>query len=87
VGICYNMVQRTAPVWSCGSCYSIFHLPYIRKWARSPASAPWRLLPCMPDHHVHLCPRALLHLLLRAAAAVAAYFHLAVPCRSLATSS
>ncbi|KAK3132100.1 hypothetical protein QOZ80_6AG0515760 [Eleusine coracana subsp. coracana] len=36
--ICYDMVRRSAPVWSCGSCYSIFHLPCIRKWARSPAS-------------------------------------------------
>jgi transcriptional repressor NF-X1 len=36
--ICYDMVRRTAPVWSCGSCYSIFHLPCIRKWARAPAS-------------------------------------------------
>ncbi|XP_062233162.1 NF-X1-type zinc finger protein NFXL1-like [Phragmites australis] len=37
--ICYDMVRRSAPVWSCGSCFSIFHLPCIRKWARSPASA------------------------------------------------
>ncbi|GJN29135.1 hypothetical protein PR202_gb17330 [Eleusine coracana subsp. coracana] len=36
--ICYDMVRRSAPVWSCSSCYSIFHLPCIRKWARSPAS-------------------------------------------------
>ncbi|KAI4969545.1 hypothetical protein ZWY2020_000459 [Hordeum vulgare] len=36
--ICYDMVRRSAPVWSCGSCFSIFHLPCIRRWARSPAS-------------------------------------------------
>ncbi|KAL6861718.1 hypothetical protein ACP4OV_017418 [Aristida adscensionis] len=55
--ICYDMVRRSAPVWSCGSCFSIFHLPCIRKWARSPASAadasadaaassPWRCPGC-----------------------------------------
>nr|CAB3467686.1 unnamed protein product [Digitaria exilis] len=37
--ICYDMVRRSAPIWSCDSCFSIFHLPCIRKWARSPASA------------------------------------------------
>ncbi|KAM3214907.1 hypothetical protein ACQJBY_067076 [Aegilops geniculata] len=37
--ICYDMVRRSAPVWSCGSCFAIFHLPCIRRWARSPASA------------------------------------------------
>ncbi|CAD6241559.1 unnamed protein product [Miscanthus lutarioriparius] len=36
--ICYDVVRRSAPVWSCGSCFSIFHLPYKRKWVRSPAS-------------------------------------------------
>ncbi|XP_066324581.1 uncharacterized protein [Miscanthus floridulus] len=37
--ICYDVVRRSAPVWSCGSCFSIFHLPCTRKWVRSPASA------------------------------------------------
>lgn len=37
--ICYDMVGRTAPVWSCSSCYSIFHLHCIKKWARAPTSA------------------------------------------------
>ncbi|KAL2920744.1 NF-X1-type zinc finger protein NFXL1 [Bienertia sinuspersici] len=36
--ICYDMVRRTAPVWSCSSCYSIFHLNCIKKWARAPSS-------------------------------------------------
>ncbi|XP_062118104.1 NF-X1-type zinc finger protein NFXL1 [Humulus lupulus] len=36
--ICYDMVRRSAPVWSCGSCYSIFHLNCIKKWARAPTS-------------------------------------------------
>nr|XP_010932549.1 NF-X1-type zinc finger protein NFXL1 [Elaeis guineensis] len=37
--ICYDMVRRSAPIWSCSSCFAIFHLPCIRKWARSPTSA------------------------------------------------
>uniref|UniRef100_A0A7N1A4D8 NF-X1-type zinc finger protein NFXL1 n=1 Tax=Kalanchoe fedtschenkoi TaxID=63787 RepID=A0A7N1A4D8_KALFE len=36
--ICYDMVRRSAPIWSCSSCYSIFHLNCIRKWARAPTS-------------------------------------------------
>eukprot|EP00249_Psilotum_nudum_P022387 c28497_g1_i1 orf=434-4474(+) len=36
--ICYDMVNRTAATWSCQSCYSIFHLPCIKKWARAPSS-------------------------------------------------
>ncbi|WOL09846.1 NF-X1-type zinc finger protein NFXL1 [Canna indica] len=36
--ICYDMVRRSAAIWSCCSCYSIFHLHCIRKWARSPTS-------------------------------------------------
>ncbi|KAM0927119.1 hypothetical protein ACQ4PT_003215 [Festuca glaucescens] len=58
--ICYDMVRRSAPVWSCGSCFSIFHLPCIRKWARSPASvsdasdpaASWRCPGCQSVHDV-----------------------------------
>ncbi|KAI4302538.1 hypothetical protein MLD38_038269 [Melastoma candidum] len=36
--ICCDMVRRSAPIWSCSSCYSIFHLNCIRKWARAPTS-------------------------------------------------
>uniref|UniRef100_A0A2P2IRL8 NF-X1-type zinc finger protein NFXL1 n=1 Tax=Rhizophora mucronata TaxID=61149 RepID=A0A2P2IRL8_RHIMU len=36
--ICYDMVRRFAPIWSCSSCYSIFHLNCIKKWARAPTS-------------------------------------------------
>ncbi|KZV38777.1 hypothetical protein F511_27130 [Dorcoceras hygrometricum] len=36
--ICYDMVRRSAPIWSCCSCYSIFHLNCIKKWARAPTS-------------------------------------------------
>ncbi|XP_020595271.1 NF-X1-type zinc finger protein NFXL1-like, partial [Phalaenopsis equestris] len=37
--ICYDMVRRSAAMWSCPACFSIFHLHCIRKWARSPTSA------------------------------------------------
>ncbi|KAF8395897.1 hypothetical protein HHK36_019852 [Tetracentron sinense] len=36
--ICCDMVRRTAPIWSCASCFSIFHLSCIKKWARTPTS-------------------------------------------------
>ncbi|KAK6267251.1 hypothetical protein QUC31_018088 [Theobroma cacao] len=36
--ICYDTVRRSAPIWSCSSCYSIFHLNCIKKWARAPTS-------------------------------------------------
>ncbi|KAM0053723.1 putative chromatin regulator PHD family [Helianthus debilis subsp. tardiflorus] len=31
--ICYDMVKRSAPIWSCSCCFSIFHLHCIKKWA------------------------------------------------------
>ncbi|KAF5734043.1 NF-X1-type zinc finger protein NFXL1 [Tripterygium wilfordii] len=36
--ICYDMVRRSAPIWSCKSCYAIFHLNCIKKWAGAPTS-------------------------------------------------
>ncbi|KAJ6760100.1 NUCLEAR TRANSCRIPTION FACTOR X-BOX BINDING 1 NFX1 [Salix purpurea] len=36
--ICYDMVRRSVPIWSCSSCFSIFHLKCIKKWARAPTS-------------------------------------------------
>ncbi|KAD6795747.1 hypothetical protein E3N88_06643 [Mikania micrantha] len=36
--ICYDMVKRSAAIWSCSSCFSIFHLHCIKKWARAPTS-------------------------------------------------
>ncbi|KAL5817832.1 hypothetical protein ACOSQ3_026210 [Xanthoceras sorbifolium] len=36
--ICYDMVRRSAPIWACSSCFSIFHLNCIKKWARAPTS-------------------------------------------------
>ncbi|MCI21467.1 NF-X1-type zinc finger protein NFXL1-like, partial [Trifolium medium] len=37
--ICYDTVRRSAPIWSCSSCYSIFHLNCTNKWARAPTSS------------------------------------------------
>lgn len=36
--VCCDVVRAMAPVWSCQSCYHVFHLNCIKKWARSPAS-------------------------------------------------
>ncbi|CAN8294482.1 unnamed protein product [Cochlearia groenlandica] len=36
--ICYDMVRRSANIWSCSSCYSIFHMHCIKRWARAPTS-------------------------------------------------
>ncbi|CAN8305670.1 unnamed protein product [Cochlearia groenlandica] len=36
--ICYDKVGRSANIWSCSSCYSIFHMNCIKKWARAPTS-------------------------------------------------
>ncbi|GJP29329.1 hypothetical protein CLOM_g16455 [Closterium sp. NIES-68] len=36
--ICYDTVGRSAAVWSCHSCYAVFHLHCTRKWAKAPSS-------------------------------------------------
>ncbi|KAE8676134.1 NF-X1-type zinc finger protein NFXL1 [Hibiscus syriacus] len=36
--ICCDMVNRSGTIWSCSSCYSIFHLNCIKKWAKAPTS-------------------------------------------------
>ncbi|ESQ35842.1 hypothetical protein EUTSA_v10006708mg [Eutrema salsugineum] len=36
--ICYDKVGRSANIWSCSSCFSIFHMHCIKKWARAPTS-------------------------------------------------
>lgn len=43
--VCCDIIRLMAPVWSCQSCFHVFHLNCIKKWARSPASqADGRLL-------------------------------------------
>ncbi|XP_074549833.1 transcriptional repressor NF-X1 [Halichoeres trimaculatus] len=50
--VCCDIIKVMAPVWSCQSCYHVFHLNCIKKWARSPASQPndstggWRCPAC-----------------------------------------
>ncbi|XP_053570563.1 transcriptional repressor NF-X1 [Bombina bombina] len=50
--VCCEVVRVMAPVWSCQSCYHVFHLNCIKKWARSPASqaedgnSGWRCPAC-----------------------------------------
>lgn len=36
--VCCDIIRPAAPVWSCQSCFHVFHLNCIKKWARSPAS-------------------------------------------------
>lgn len=36
--VCCDVIRCMAPVWSCQSCFHVFHLNCIKKWARSPAS-------------------------------------------------
>ncbi|CAK6967447.1 transcriptional repressor NF-X1 [Scomber scombrus] len=36
--VCCDVIRHMAPVWSCQSCFHVFHLNCIKKWARSPAS-------------------------------------------------
>ncbi|KAH9505089.1 Transcriptional repressor NF-X1 [Bulinus truncatus] len=33
--ICCENIKAEAPVWSCSTCYHVFHLLCIKKWARS----------------------------------------------------
>lgn len=37
--VCCETVKWNSAVWSCSSCFHIFHLNCIRKWARSEAAA------------------------------------------------
>ncbi|XP_053322900.1 transcriptional repressor NF-X1 [Spea bombifrons] len=43
--VCCEVVRVMAPVWSCQSCFHVFHLNCIKKWARSPASQAEGKLP------------------------------------------
>ncbi|XP_041824274.1 transcriptional repressor NF-X1 [Melanotaenia boesemani] len=36
--VCCDVIRVMAPVWGCQSCFHVFHLNCIKKWARSPAS-------------------------------------------------
>ncbi|XP_061121370.1 transcriptional repressor NF-X1 [Syngnathus typhle] len=57
--VCCDVVRLMAPVWSCHSCFHVFHLNCIKKWARSPASQAddctdgWRCPACQNVAHKH----------------------------------
>lgn len=63
--VCCERVRGSEHTWSCGSCYHIFHLHCVRKWALSPAAlvkeGGWRCPACqtavrvVPDRYVCFC--------------------------------
>ncbi|XP_012705504.2 transcriptional repressor NF-X1 [Fundulus heteroclitus] len=65
--VCCDVIRVMAPVWSCQSCFHVFHLNCIKKWARSPASQAddssegWRCPACQnvslkhPSAYVCFC--------------------------------
>ncbi|XP_066435322.1 transcriptional repressor NF-X1 [Eleutherodactylus coqui] len=65
--VCCDIIRVMAPVWSCQSCYHVFHLNCIKKWARSPASqaedgnSGWRCPTCQnvssraPNNYTCFC--------------------------------
>ena len=50
--VCYQYIKHDQPIWSCGTCFHIFHLRCIKKWASSPSakieenSEKWRCPGC-----------------------------------------
>ncbi|XP_070566211.1 transcriptional repressor NF-X1-like [Ptychodera flava] len=36
--VCCDVIRCESAVWSCQSCYTVFHLHCIKKWARSPVA-------------------------------------------------
>ncbi|XP_062850075.1 transcriptional repressor NF-X1 isoform X2 [Trichomycterus rosablanca] len=65
--VCCDIIRLMAPVWSCHSCFHVFHLNCIKKWARSPASQAdesgqgWRCPACqnvsiqLPSSYICFC--------------------------------
>ncbi|KAL3250072.1 hypothetical protein MRX96_055680 [Rhipicephalus microplus] len=63
--VCCERVRGTDAIWSCSSCYHIFHLSCVRKWALSPAAlvkeGGWRCPGCqgtvlaVPDRYICFC--------------------------------
>ncbi|KAL1435518.1 hypothetical protein MTO96_000183 [Rhipicephalus appendiculatus] len=63
--VCCERVRGTDSIWSCSSCYHIFHLSCARKWALSPAAlvkeGGWRCPGCqgtvlaVPDRYICFC--------------------------------
>ncbi|KAK6509089.1 FKBP12-associated protein [Arthrobotrys musiformis] len=38
--ICYSSVTRKSKVWDCSTCYAVFHLHCIKKWAKQALDVP-----------------------------------------------
>ena len=36
--ICYNVIKRRQPIWSCTRCYAVLHLTCVRTWAERSVS-------------------------------------------------
>ncbi|KAI9683311.1 MAG: FKBP12-associated protein [Trizodia sp. TS-e1964] len=36
--ICTNELERSSKIWSCGTCWTVFHLSCIKKWSQNDAS-------------------------------------------------
>ncbi|RDD42576.1 Transcriptional repressor NF-X1 [Trichoplax sp. H2] len=66
--ICCEAVKINSRIWSCQSCFHIYHLPCIRKWATSSAakksSEQWRCPACqnlvdyVPHHYKCFCGKS-----------------------------
>jgi len=35
--VCYDLIRRRNPIWSCGKCWALFHVSCIDKWSKSSA--------------------------------------------------
>lgn len=45
--ICYDNIKSNAKIWSCKTCWAVFHLKCIFKWGKSSGSeAGWRCPGC-----------------------------------------
>ncbi|XP_043227759.1 protein shuttle craft-like [Amphibalanus amphitrite] len=46
--VCVELVRPAHPVWSCASCYHVFHMGCVRRWARTSRaeSGGWRCPAC-----------------------------------------
>ena len=52
--ICYENIKFNAKVWSCKTCWAIFHMNCILKWGKSSGSeAGWRCPGCQSNYVDH----------------------------------
>ncbi|CAJ0568288.1 unnamed protein product, partial [Mesorhabditis spiculigera] len=47
--ICLNKVRKRDRIWSCSTCYNIFHLPCMRTWGNSTETTMWKCPLCQLD--------------------------------------